>query len=73
MGAVPKISKFIHSSIMSLDQGLELTSTSGDRDNPQVEIFKSFRVSIEDPCRVVLPVVRPPSPTPFPSLPIPSP
>lgn len=30
---------------------------SGDRDNPQVEIFKSFRVSIEDPCRVVLPVV----------------
>ncbi|KAK3680048.1 hypothetical protein LTR78_000425 [Recurvomyces mirabilis] len=28
----------------------------GDRDNPQVEIFKSFRVSIEDPCRVVLPV-----------------
>ncbi|KAK4546404.1 hypothetical protein LTR36_002081 [Oleoguttula mirabilis] len=29
---------------------------SGDRDNPQVEIFKSFRVSIEDPCRVVLPV-----------------
>ncbi|KAF2765819.1 hypothetical protein EJ03DRAFT_196440 [Teratosphaeria nubilosa] len=30
--------------------------SSGDRDNPQVEIFKSFRVSIEDPCRVVLPV-----------------
>jgi len=28
-----------------------------DRDNPQVEIFKSFRVSIDDPCRVVLPVV----------------
>ncbi|KAF2216432.1 hypothetical protein CERZMDRAFT_33753 [Cercospora zeae-maydis SCOH1-5] len=27
-----------------------------DRDNPQVEIFKSFRVSIDDPCRVVLPV-----------------
>ncbi|KAK5129815.1 hypothetical protein LTR08_002792 [Meristemomyces frigidus] len=28
-----------------------------DRDNtPGVEIFKSFRVSIEDPCRVVLPV-----------------
>ncbi|EME85653.1 uncharacterized protein MYCFIDRAFT_130904 [Pseudocercospora fijiensis CIRAD86] len=25
-------------------------------DNPQVEIFKSFRVSIDDPCRVVLPV-----------------
>jgi hypothetical protein len=36
-----------------------LTHHSGDRDNPQVEIFKSFRVSIEDPCRVVLPVVRP--------------
>ncbi|KAK6435516.1 hypothetical protein LTR95_008301, partial [Oleoguttula sp. CCFEE 5521] len=33
----------------------------GDRDNPQVEIFKSFRVSIEDPCEVVLPVVRPPN------------
>ncbi|SMY21713.1 unnamed protein product [Zymoseptoria tritici ST99CH_1A5] len=32
-------------------------STRGaDRDNPQVEIFKSFRVSIDDPCRVVLPV-----------------
>ena len=29
----------------------------GDRDNPQVEIFKSFRVSIDDPCEVVLPVV----------------
>ena len=28
-----------------------------DKDNPQVEIFKSFRVSIDDPCRVVLPVV----------------
>ncbi|CAK3978063.1 related to MAPKKK cascade kinase regulator Ste50 [Lecanosticta acicola] len=27
-----------------------------DRDNPQVEIFKSFRVGIEDPCRTVLPV-----------------
>ncbi|KAI5367512.1 Putative ras-associating (RA) domain, sterile alpha motif domain, Ubiquitin-like domain superfamily [Septoria linicola] len=26
------------------------------KDNPQVEIFKSFRVSIDDPCRVVLPV-----------------
>ena len=37
---------------------LGLTPHSGDRDNPQVEIFKSFRVSIEDPCRVVLPVVR---------------
>lgn len=31
-------------------------SAGADRDNPQVEIFKSFRVSIEDPCRVVLPV-----------------
>jgi hypothetical protein len=29
------------------------------RDNPQVEIFKSFRVSIDDPCHVVLPVVSP--------------
>ena len=37
---------------------LGLTPFSGDRDDPQVEIFKSFRVSIEDPCRVVLPVVR---------------
>lgn len=32
-------------------------NTGIDRDNPQVEIFKSFRVSIEDPCKVVLPVV----------------
>ena len=31
--------------------------SSSDKDNPQVEIFKSFRVSVEDPCRVVLPVV----------------
>jgi hypothetical protein len=35
-------------------------STSGPpqsaRENPQVEIFKSFRVSIEDPCHKVLPV-----------------
>lgn len=38
--------------------------TDGDvRDNPQVEIFKSFRVGIEDPCRVVLPVVRSTLPT----------
>lgn len=32
------------------------SSTGRDRDNPQVEIFKSFRVSIEDPCHKVLPV-----------------
>ncbi|KAF2486072.1 hypothetical protein BDY17DRAFT_70498 [Neohortaea acidophila] len=31
-------------------------STVVPESNPQVEIFKSFRVSIEDPCRVVLPV-----------------
>lgn len=30
--------------------------SSRDKDNPQVEIFKSFRVSIEDPCYKVLPV-----------------
>ncbi|KAK5122105.1 hypothetical protein LTR85_004351 [Meristemomyces frigidus] len=36
--------------------GLTDALSAGDRDNPQVEIFKSFRVSIEDPCRVVLPV-----------------
>jgi hypothetical protein len=35
----------------------EPPSAARDKDNPQVEIFKSFRVSIEDPCRVVLPVV----------------
>lgn len=35
----------------------EHPGNSRDRDNPQVEIFKSFRVSIDDPCRVVLPVV----------------
>jgi hypothetical protein len=29
---------------------------SSVRENPQVEIFKSFRVSIEDPCHKVLPV-----------------
>ncbi|KAK4963561.1 hypothetical protein LTR10_001190 [Elasticomyces elasticus] len=37
-------------------QTAPLPRDRGDRDNPQVEIFKSFRVSIEDPCRVVLPV-----------------
>ncbi|KAK0944035.1 hypothetical protein LTR29_004375 [Friedmanniomyces endolithicus] len=37
-------------------QTAPLLRDRGDRDNPQVEIFKSFRVSIEDPCRVVLPV-----------------
>lgn len=31
-------------------------STSGGSSNPQVEIFKSFRVSIDDPCHKVLPV-----------------
>jgi uncharacterized membrane protein YgcG len=31
--------------------------TRFDSDNPQVEIFKSFRVAINDPCEVVLPVV----------------
>lgn len=35
----------------------ETPNTGRDKDNPQVEIFKSFRVSIDDPCRVVLPVV----------------
>ena len=30
-------------------------TSSGDRDNPQVEIFKSFRVSMDDPCHKVLP------------------
>lgn len=39
------------------EYGLTDALCRGDRDNPQVEIFKSFRVSIEDPCRVVLPVV----------------
>jgi hypothetical protein len=33
-------------------------------DNPQVEIFKSFRVAINDPCEVVLPVVSFLSPLP---------
>jgi len=31
-------------------------SSASTRENPQVEIFKSFRVSIEDPCHKVLPV-----------------
>ncbi|KAF2162140.1 hypothetical protein M409DRAFT_69351 [Zasmidium cellare ATCC 36951] len=34
----------------------ETPHSGRDKDNPQVEIFKSFRVSIDDPCRVVLPV-----------------
>ena len=50
--------RYIYSSTaVSVCHRLGLTPHSGDRDNPQVEIFKSFRVSIEDPCRVVLPVV----------------
>jgi protein STE50 len=32
------------------------TSSSSGSQNPQVEIFKSFRVSIDDPCHKVLPV-----------------
>ena len=32
------------------------TSTQTGSSNPQVEIFKSFRVSIDDPCHKVLPV-----------------
>ncbi|KAF2453587.1 hypothetical protein BDY21DRAFT_292790 [Lineolata rhizophorae] len=32
------------------------TGTGGSSSNPQVEIFKSFRVSIDDPCHKVLPV-----------------
>jgi regulator of replication initiation timing len=32
------------------------TPTSAPSSNPQVEIFKSFRVSIDDPCHKVLPV-----------------
>lgn len=32
------------------------TPALSQRENPQVEIFKSFRVSIEDPCHKVLPV-----------------
>jgi hypothetical protein len=38
--------------------------TNSDSDNPQVEIFKSFRVAINDPCEVVLPVVSFASRTP---------
>lgn len=34
---------------------LEEPPTSGNRDPPSVEIFKSFRVSMEDPCHRVLP------------------
>jgi protein STE50 len=34
----------------------QLPSSSGGGSNPQVEIFKSFRVSIDDPCHKVLPV-----------------
>ncbi len=30
--------------------------TTGSSTNPQVEVFKSFRVSIDDPCHKVLPV-----------------
>jgi hypothetical protein len=33
-----------------------LPRSSREKDDPQVEIFKSFRVSIEDPCHKVLPV-----------------
>lgn len=32
------------------------TQTTSSTGNPQVEIFKSFRVSIDDPCHKVLPV-----------------
>lgn len=35
---------------------LPASSTSSSTQNPQVEIFKSFRVSIDDPCHKVLPV-----------------
>lgn len=35
--------------------GLEEPPNSGSRDPPSVEIFKSFRVSMEDPCHRVLP------------------
>jgi protein STE50 len=35
---------------------LPSSGQSGGSSNPQVEIFKSFRVSIEDPCHKVLPV-----------------
>lgn len=34
---------------------LEEPPTSGNREAPSVEIFKSFRVSMEDPCHRVLP------------------
>lgn len=34
---------------------LEEPPTSGNREPPSVEIFKSFRVSMEDPCHRVLP------------------
>lgn len=39
------------------DQPAPMSSSSGStqRDNPSVEIFKSFRVSMEDPCHKVLP------------------
>lgn len=41
---------------MNSSSSLQPTPTSAPSLNPQVEIFKSFRVSIDDPCHKVLPV-----------------
>ncbi|MCJ1310124.1 Adaptor for signal transduction [Agyrium rufum] len=40
---------------LSRDQEYSPASTSGGREAPSVEIFKSFRVSLDDPCWKVLP------------------
>ncbi|KAF2873667.1 hypothetical protein BDV95DRAFT_605150 [Massariosphaeria phaeospora] len=40
----------------SINGGMPSNSAQSDSKNPQVEIFKSFRVSIDDPCHKVLPV-----------------
>ncbi|KAL8650028.1 MAG: hypothetical protein Q9210_004060, partial [Variospora velana] len=38
------------------DDPAPISSSSSQRDTPSVEIFKSFRVSMDDPCHKVLPV-----------------
>lgn len=42
--------------ITSSGASIAPTPTTSGSSNPQVEIFKSFRVSIDDPCHKVLPV-----------------
>ncbi|KAF2809086.1 RA-domain-containing protein [Mytilinidion resinicola] len=52
----PLSANSLNTSTSTLQSSTPSSATATSSNNPQVEIFKSFRVSIDDPCHKVLPV-----------------